>query len=159
MRKENLFNEELGYIQTLSAIYASLQTNEISKEFATHQEFVDILKETLKSFVMALDKKDILSLQARACLILINKVVDDSEIFQYLNSTKKKVLPKKNAPKAQSKQKTSSLDDREEEKDSYISQSDEEKNQQNGESDFEINLDESSLAYAPSRSLRSKPTL
>ena len=49
---------------------------------------------------MALDKKDILSLQARACLILINKVVDDSEIFQYLNSTKKKVLSKKNAPKA-----------------------------------------------------------
>ena len=45
----------------------------------------------LNNFVKGLDKRDILHLQALASLILLEKLIEDNEIFSYVKTSKKKM--------------------------------------------------------------------
>ena len=66
--------------------------------YEKHNEFVNDLKTILNYYAKGLDKRDLICMEAKASLSLLDKLIDESEIFNYIKPTKKKILPKRNAP-------------------------------------------------------------
>ena len=58
-----------------------MATNSDTQTYETYESFYEELKTTLLFFIDYLDKRDLLSLMASASLLLIEKLVEENEIF------------------------------------------------------------------------------
>lgn len=69
---------------TVQELYDKVATNAETSTYETYESFYEELKTTLLFFIDYLDGRDLLSLMASASLLLIEKLVEDNEIFQYI---------------------------------------------------------------------------
>lgn len=76
-------------IQTIQDIYSQVEINEQTKEFKSYVEFYKQVKKLLNIYAKGLDKKDIISMSAKSCLLLIEKLIEDNQIFNYIKASNK----------------------------------------------------------------------
>ena len=66
-------------------------------------DFYQKMKDVLNMFIKGLDKKDVLNMQAKSSMLLLEKLIEENNIFSYIKPTKKRQLPKKNTISTKSK--------------------------------------------------------
>ena len=66
---------------TVQELYDKVATNSDTQTYETYESFYEELKTTLLFFIDYLDKRDLLSLMASSSLLLIEKLVEENEIF------------------------------------------------------------------------------
>lgn len=71
-------------------LYDKVKANKQSKHFSNHDAFVDELLRVLSVYAKGLDPNDILALQANSSMFLIEKLVDENEVFTQVKATKTK---------------------------------------------------------------------
>ncbi|CDW79536.1 dna binding and zinc-finger domain-containing protein [Stylonychia lemnae] len=81
-------NQEVK-VKSVQQLFNEVVDNEAQETYKNHEEFYNELKRILNIYAKGLDKKDLLSMCAKAALILIEKLVEENEIFNYIKPNKK----------------------------------------------------------------------
>ena len=71
-----------------------MASNQVNKHYATSDEFYMDLKATLMVYHDSIPKKDLLHLEARSSIVLLEKIIEDNDLFSYIKDKTEPVPPK-----------------------------------------------------------------